>query len=155
MRVKKFKDLEEKDLKEIINAHFNHWSKYSPKMRMEDTEYKFKKLYTTDEFPFGIALFDDLDNVVGFCVFKIKNLEKYPEIYPWVSDVMIFEKYRGKGYGRKLIEFAEKVLKEEGYKTVYIWTDQVPEFYKKLGYTYKQKVEKNEGGYGELFYKDI
>ena len=155
MKIVKFKDLEEKELEEIINAHFNKWSKHSPRMRLEDTEYKFKNLYTTDELPFGIALFDDLDNLLGFCVLKIKNLEKYPEIYPWVSDVMIFEKYRGNDYGRKLIEFAEKVLKEEGFNTVYIWTDQVPEFYKKLGYTYKQKVEKNEGGYGDLFYKNI
>ena len=34
-------------------------------------------------------------------------------------------------------------------------TDQTPEFYKKIGYTYLQQVEKNEGGYGELFYKEV
>lgn len=30
-----------------------------------------------------------------------------------------------------------------------------PEFYKKLGFHYKQEVEKNEGGFGQLFYKNL
>lgn len=86
---------------------------------------------------------------------KIEDLKKYPDIYPWLSDVMIIEKYRGQGYGKKLISIGEKTLKELGYKTIYVWTDQAPDFYKKLGFKYKQKVEKNEGGFGELFYKEI
>ena len=93
--------------------------------------------------------------MVGFCVFKIENLKKYPEIFPWLSDVMIFENYRGRGYGKLLLQYGEKILKELGYDTIYVWTDQAPDFYKKLGFTYKQEVEKNEGGYGQLFYKNI
>ena len=123
-------------------------------MTKETTTYKFKELYTKDELPFGIAMLDK-ENIIGFCVFKIENLKKYPEITPWISDVMIIEEYRKKGYGRLLIQTGEKILKELGYNKVYIWTDQAPEFYKKLGFIYKQEVEKNEGGYGRLFYKNI
>ena len=155
MKVKKFNQLTEEELNYIIDIHYNHWVKFNPKMVKENTIYKFTKLYTRDELPFGIALIDDKDNIVGFCVFKIENLKKYPEIFPWLSDVMIFEKYRGKGYGKVLLQYGEKILKEFGYNTIYVWTDQVPDFYKKLGFTYKQEVEKNEGGFGQLFYKNI
>lgn len=155
MKVKKINQLTEAELNFIIDTHFNHWVKFNPKMIKENTIYKFTKLYTTDELPFGIALIDDSDNIVGFCVFKIENLKKYPEIFPWLSDVMIFEKYRGKGYGKVLLQYGEKILKEYGYNTIYVWTDQAPDFYKKLGFIYKQEVEKNEGGYGQLFYKNI
>lgn len=155
MKVKKFNQLAEEELNYIIDIHYNHWVKFNPKMVKENTIYKFTKLYTRDELPFGIALIDDKDNIVGFCVFKIENLKKYPEIFPWLSDVMIFEKYRGKGYGKVLLQYGEKILKEFGYNTIYVWTDQVPDFYKKLGFTYKQEVEKNEGGFGQLFYKNI
>ena len=155
MKVKKFNQLAEEELNYIIDIHYNHWVKFNPKMVKENTIYKFTKLYTRDELPFGIALIDDKDNIVGFCVFKIENLKKYPEIFPWLSDVMIFEKYRGKGYGKVLLQYGEKILKEFGYNTIYVWTDQVPDFYKKLGFTYKQEVEKNEGGFGQLFYKKI
>lgn len=155
MKIKKFSELTDNELNYIIDTHFNHWIKFNPKMIKENTIYKFTKLYTTDELPFGIALIDDSDNMVGFCVFKIENLKKYPEIFPWLSDVMIFENYRGRGYGKILLQYGEKILKELGYDTIYVWTDQAPDFYKKLGFTYKQEVEKNEGGFGQLFYKNI
>lgn len=155
MKIKKFSELDKKDLQMIIDKHYNHWVKFNPKMVKENTKYKFNEVYTKDELPFGISLLDDSDNIVGFCVFKIENLKKYPEIYPWLSDVMIFLEYRGKGYGRKLICMGEEILSKLGYQKIYVWTDQVPDFYKKLGFKYLQKVEKNEGGYGKLFYKDI
>ena len=100
MKIKKFKELTIDELNNIIDIHYNHWVKFNSKMIKENTIYKFTNLYTTDRLPFGIVLIDDLDNIVGFCVFKIENLKKYPEIFPWISDVMIFENYRGRGYGK-------------------------------------------------------
>ena len=155
MIIKKFSELEKKDLQLIIDRHYNHWVKFNPKMLKESTEYKFNEIYTKNELPFGIALFDNDENIVGFCVFKIENLKKYPEIYPWLSDVMIFPEYQGKGYGKKLLNFGEDILSKLGYKKIYVWTDQAPDFYKRLGFKYLQQIVKNEGGYGELFYKEI
>ena len=155
MKIKKFSELTEDELNLIIDVHYSYWVKFNSKMVKEDTVYKFSQLYTTNDLPFGIALMDDSNNIIGFCVFKIENLKKYPEIYPWLSDVMILEQYRGHGYGKLLLQYGEKILKEKGFKKIYVWTDQVPDFYKKLGFIYKQEVEKNEGGYGYLFYKEL
>lgn len=155
MKIKKFSELTDEELNYIIDIHYNHWVRFNPKMKKENTIYKFTKMYTTDELPFGITLIDDSEVIIGFCVFKIENLKKYPEIFPWLSDVMIIDKYRGKGYGQILLSHGEKILNELGYNIVYVWTDQAPEFYEKLGFKYKQEVEKNEGGYGQLFYKNI
>ena len=154
MEIKKFSELKDDELNMLINAHYGHWVKHNPKMKKEDTIHKFKDLYTTDNLPFGVALVDQ-NQIVGFCVFKIENLKKYPEIYPWLSDVMILPPFRGKGYGKSLLEYGQKTLKNLGYNTIYVWTDQAPDFYKKLGFQYKMQVEKNEGGFGKLFYKNI
>lgn len=124
-------------------------------MEKQNTIYKFKELYRGENFPFGIALFNDQNNIIGFCVLKIINLEKHKEFLTWISNLIILKEYRGKGYGKLLIKEANKILKELGYKKVYLWTDQTPGFYKKIGFKYLQKVEKNEGGYGVLFYIDI
>ena len=152
MIVKKFSELNEEKLNKIIDIHFNHWIKYNSKMIKENTIYKFKQLYTKDILPFGIALFDNEENMVGFCVLKIENLKKYPDIYPWLSDIMVFKEYRGKGYGKILVEEGKRILKKLGYNKIYVWTDQVTDFYKKLDFQYLHKVKKNEGGYGELFF---
>ena len=154
MEIKKFSELSESELNKLIDIHFNHWVQFNPKMKKEETIHKFKDLYTTPNLPFGVALLDN-NQIVGFCVFKKENLKKYPNIFPWLSDVMILPQFRGQGYGKKLLEYGEQTLKDLGYNTIYVWTDQAPDFYKKLGFTYKQEVEKNEGGFGQLFYKNI
>jgi len=154
MEIKKFKDLTNKELNFIINSHYNHWVKYNPKMNKDNTIYKFTELYTKDELPFGIALFDK-DTMVGFCVLKYENLKDYPEIHPWISDLLIFEEYRNNGYGKYLLNYSLNTFKNLGYKRVFLWTDQVPEYYKKLGYTYYMKVKKNKSETGDLFYKDL
>lgn len=152
MIIKKFSELNDDEMNLIINTHFNHWKKFNDKMKISNTEFKFKEQYTKNDLPFGIALYNSENEIVGFCVLKIENLKKYPEFSPWLSDVMILEKHRGKGYGKELIKQGKTILKELGYETIYVWTDQAPEFYKKLGFQYKQQVEKDEGGYGDLFY---
>jgi len=155
MGFKKFSELDNEKFEKIINKHYNHWSAFSPMMDLENTINKFKNIYAIDDnMPFGIAMFEE-ENLIGFCVFKMDCLKKYPEVSPWISDVMIFDEFRGKGYGTKLIEEALNTLSILGYKKAYLWTDQAPDFYKKIGFKYEKKVEKNEGGYGELYSKEI
>ena len=56
------------------------------------------------------------DSLVGFLVFKDHCLEKYLEYTPWISDVMIFDEFRSKGYGTKMMDVALTILKELGYE---------------------------------------
>jgi len=155
MKIKKFTELNERDLDLIIDKHFNHWVKFSPTMVLEHTIHKFKNLYANnDEMPFGIAMFEN-DNLIGFCVLQKERLDKYPHFSPWITSMLIFEEFRGKGNGKKMVEEALKFLSTLGYKKAYLWTDQTPDFYKKLGFSFVQIVEKNEGGTAELFSIDI
>ncbi len=153
MEIKKFSEIDSEILNRIINKHFTHWSHFSSSMDLKDTQEKFRNLYAiNDNIPFGIALLED-NNLIGFCVLKMECLKKYSQFFPWISDVMIFDEFRGKGYGKIMIDEALKILAVLGYEQAYLWTDQAPEFYQKIGFTYLQQVEKNEGGFGQLFCK--
>lgn len=155
MIIKKFNELKKEELEKIINKHYNHWSQYSPTMDYENTKNKFENIYAkNDTIPFGIAMFED-SNLIGFLVFKQLCLEKYPQYTPWISDVMIFDEYRGQGYGTTLINEALTILNKLGYKKAYLWTDKAPDFYEKIGFNYEHDVEKNEGGTGRLYSKTI
>lgn len=153
MVFKKFNELSKDELDKIINKHYNHWSQYSPTMDYENTKNKFENIYAKNEsIPFGIAMLEN-EEIIGFLVFKPHCLEKYPEYTPWISDVMIFDDFRGQGYGTKLVNEALNILKSLGYEKAYLWTDKAPEFYEKIGFTYEHEVEKNEGGFGRLYSK--
>lgn len=154
MKIVNFNKLPKEKINIIANIHYNHWVKFNPKMDLASTIDKFNNKYSNDKLPFGIALIDK-DNIVGFCVLREIDLEKYIDIKPWISDVMILSEYRNKGYGKYMIECAKNLYKSMGYSRIYLWTDQAPEFYKKIGFTFKQKIEKNEGGSGELYYIDV
>lgn len=155
VRLIKFKNINKEELDKIINKHYTHWKQFNKALDFEEIADNFKNQLTkTEGLPMGYACYND-DILVGFCTLKKENLKKYPEIYPWISSVMIFDEYRHQGYGTKMLEEVANKAKELGYDKVYLWTDQASDFYKKIGYSYLQKVEKNEGGYGELFYKEV
>ena len=153
MIFRKFSELNDTELNKIINKHYSHWSQYGPTMDYNKTKDKFENIYAKDNnIPFGIAMFEN-DSLIVFLVFKYNCLEKYPQYTPWISDVMIFDEYRGQGYGRKLVDGALDILKELGYDKAYLWTDKAPAFYEKIGFNYEHEVEKNEGGTGRLYSK--
>lgn len=155
MEIKKFNELTEKQLDMIINKHFSHWSQYSPLMTLEDTINKIKNIYTSNKLPYGIALCEK-DNIIGFCMLKEYDLNDYKEITPNICNIMIFDEYRGKGYGTILVEYAKQELKSLGYTKAYLWTDKAPKFYEKIGFTYVKDVLKNDKtGYGRLYVIDI
>lgn len=56
----------------------------------------------------------------------------YKEVY--VSDIIIFEQYRNKHIGSKLIETVENHYKDKGFENINLTTYhfQAPEFYKKM-----------------------
>lgn len=62
---------------------------------------------------------------------------------------------QGKGYGKTIVDYACETLKNLGYKEVYVYTDQAPEFYKKLNFIYQGMVDKNDSGQAELYSKTL
>lgn len=157
MEIKIFNELDEKEIEYIIEKHYEHWKIFDP-VAVEDKDflvYKYKEMYTNGEnMPFGIALYDE--NVLrGYCILKKENLKKYPQYSPWISEVMILKEFRGEGYGKILIEEACGILKNKGFGQVYLWTNQVSEFYKKLGFEVIERTERSEGLWGDLFKKKL
>ena len=151
MIIKKFNELTDEQLDKIVNKHFSHWSQYSPLMTLEDTINKIKKVYITNELPYGIAMIDG-DEIIGFCMLKEYDLNDYPDITPNICNIMIFDEHRNKGNGKLLVEYAKKELKGLGYDKAYLWTDKAPKFYEKIGFNYVKDVLKNDKtGYGRLY----
>lgn len=54
-----------------------------------------------------------------------------------------------------MIELISNEAQSLGYNTVYLWTNQAPEFYEKIGFSFLQLVEKDDGSYGRMYYKKL
>lgn len=78
-----------------------------------------------------VAIYEN--RVIGVCGFAFFT-EKIAEI----RSLAVEEEYRNKGIGRQLVEFSERILKEEGIEIAFVLTYQV-EFFRKLGYEIVEK----------------
>lgn len=147
-----FIDLTNEDLDLISQKHYKHWIKYSNELNLENIKREFKTIFNQghNSLPLGFAMVNN-NKIVGFCCLKLTNIKSCSQYSPWISNVLIFEKYRNKGYGTKLINEALHKLKSLKYKIAYIWTDQAPQFYEKLGFEFLRVVEKDDGTPAKLY----
>jgi GNAT superfamily N-acetyltransferase len=155
MEIKYFSDLTEEQVKFIAETNYNYWKKFNPILDYnESTDAIIAMRANVGVLPIGLALVDG-DNIIGFCTLRVDRLKNHLDKNPWLCNVMIFDKYQGKGYAAQMLESACLKFKDLVYKKLYAWTYQVPDFYKKLGWKYEGKITKNEGGEGLLFSHEI
>ena len=56
--------------------------------------------------------------------FSYEDLSIRPDIYPWLANVYIDEKFRKKGYGRKLLENVRNTAKENiNFDEIFLYTE--------------------------------
>lgn len=71
----------------------------------------------------------------GIAIGVLNAFTAFAEIY--VEDIWIDKNFRGRGYGRKLLQELENHYAGKGFNNINLVTSafQAPEFYKKCGYT--------------------
>lgn len=89
--------------------------------------------------PFNFVAKED-DEVVGI----ITGHSYYKEVH--IGDLIIFEQYRNKHIGTKLVETVENYFKDKGFDNINLTTYefQAPEFYKKCGFKVEFMRENKE-----------
>ncbi len=89
--------------------------------------YATKNNIICDYIPFSFIAKEN-DNIIGI----ITGHSYYKEVY--ISDLIIFEKYRNRHIGSKLMERVEDYFKDKNFENINLTTYafQAPEFYKKM-----------------------
>jgi len=78
-----------------------------------------------NRLPQTYGLFLD-DTIIGMFQFTYGDLNVRPDIYPWLANVYIDEKYRNMGYGRKLLESVPNIAKENmNFNTIFLYNRKV------------------------------
>ena len=99
--------------------------------------------------------------IYGFVTFgRCRDFDSHSSGEIW--GLYVGSKYWKKGYGKKLLEYAEKWLNHQGYKKIYIWAlkDNLPaiKFYEHFGYK-SEGSRKTLGKFGGIeslrYFKDL
>jgi GNAT superfamily N-acetyltransferase len=80
--------------------------------------------------PFALILMDEAGKAIGV----VNAFTAFSEIY--IDDMWVHSAYRGKGYGRKLLQTLEDHFEGQGFNNMNLVTSafNAPVFYKKCGF---------------------
>ena len=81
-----------------------------------------------------IVLLDD-DNVVSFATYAKRDCIEDDSLFPWIGFVYTDEKYRGKRYSQKLINYIIDKARKDGHYKIYLATTH-KDLYEKYGFKY-------------------
>jgi N-acetylglutamate synthase-like GNAT family acetyltransferase len=121
-------------------ACFEEFHYFSPKLSIEDFAESLEHKLNTDKLPIFYVAFEEETFIGGFALreydekiakdFSPPLKNKYS---PWLGSLVVFFPFRGRGFGKLLVEIAKEKTREFGYKELYFFTDK-EEFYEKLGF---------------------
>ena len=148
-------DIDKNILDKITNWNYEWWGKPS-NYSYEKVKCFLKYSMQKERIPQTYGLF--LDNeIIGMFQFLLEDLDVRPDIYPWLANVYIDQKYRNKGYGRILIENVTKVAHNViKFDELFLYTKHIG-LYEKFGWKYIGEIDtfKDESRIERLYKIDI
>ena len=146
--------MEIKDFSEIQNQ--NYWL-----IKIKSADWRAAKylaeLLETNEFytlcgsTSKVFLLIENQDLISFCTFAEKDDIPNTDLTPWIGFVYTFPQFRGKHRIGKLIEHIYLLAKNQGFKNLYISTDQQG-LYENFGFSYDRTL-KDRLGEDTLVYK--
>ena len=81
------------------------------------------------------------NDIIGMFQLTYEDLKVRPDIYPWLANVYIDKKYRGKGYGRMMLENLKDIaMKNLDFKELFLYTKHKG-LYEKFGWQYVCEID--------------
>ena len=81
------------------------------------------------------------DQIIGMYQITYRDLFIRPDIYPWIANIYIEEKYRKKGYGKILIDSIKDQVKENtSFDTIFLYTAH-DNLYERYGWKYIETID--------------
>ena len=118
---------------------YNWWGKEDGYV-FEEVKCFMKHSLQENRLPQTYGIFVE-NKIVGIYQFAYEDLSIRPDIYPWLANVYIDEKFRGKGYARVLLESVKLTAsKLDNVKELYLYTKH-EKFYEKFGWEFISEID--------------
>jgi len=96
--------------------------------------------FHSDRYPQTYGLFLG-EKLIGMFQITMSDLFVRPDLYPWLANVYIDEKYRGLGYGKFLLENIGNILKDHScIDEIYLYTTH-ENLYERFGWEFVEKTD--------------
>ena len=124
---------EEKHIEQVSAWVWEEWSKQSG-TKLEDIIYRTKHSICKGKVP-QVLIAKYKDELVGTVSIWHNDLTSRQDLTPWLAALYIKKEYRGKGIGTLLQDKVIEIVKELGYKSLYLITDH-DNYYERSGWVF-------------------
>ncbi|MGE7673636.1 GNAT family N-acetyltransferase [Lysinibacillus sp. NPDC094403] len=126
-------------IKEVSEMIFKEFVvKNESDMKFEDVVKHFSNT-KDNEFPITLVALENGECLGTVSIFE--NDLKIRDMYkPWLASLYTNPEYRGRGVGQKLVAKTIDVVKELGFKELYLRTEDASDYYRNSGWTYLETV---------------
>ena len=147
MEIKQIKDIN--NVLEILWEYDKDHQKINfPKDNPNHEEFKKNIIKEYEEEPEGFFLIYENDDPIGFLKLKVKYNPYRQQKYGDVRCIHLDTSFRGKGYGTKLLEFADGYFKKNGCKYAFAGISAFNQgsnfLFKKIGYDTTRMILEKE-----------
>lgn len=156
-------DLELKQLTNIDNNTLNtittwmyNWWGIKDGYSFEAVKCFMQHSLQKDRLPKTYGLFLN-DTIIGMFQLTYEDLAVRPDIYPWLANVYIDEKYRKMGYSKNLLEGVKNIAQSSlEFNELFLYTKHIG-LYEKFGWKYISQINtyKDESSMERLYKLDL
>ena len=138
-KIKQLVEISEENLNTITIWMYNWWG-IKDGYSFDGVKCFMEHSLQKDRLPQTYGLFVN-NKIIGMFQLTYEDLNVRPDIYPWLANVYIDEKYRSKGYGRKLLESIKDIAKNKlNFNELYLYTKHT-DLYEKFGWKYISEID--------------
>ena len=138
LEFKQVTNLDDENLDRITQWMLDWWGEEDG-LNFESVRCYMGHSFQKERFPQTYGLFLN-GKIFGMFQFTLEDLMIRPDIYPWLANVYVDEKHRGKGFGRELLKQVESEAKKLPFEEIFLYTSHNG-LYEKFGWKYVSDID--------------
>lgn len=123
----------------ILKWNYNWWG-IRNNNSLEEVECFLKHSLCTEKLPQTYVALINNEPVGMYQISMSDDLDSRPDIYPWLINVYVDEKYRGKNICRRLMLSVNENAKKANLKELFLYTKHIG-LYEKFGFEFVEEVK--------------
>jgi GNAT superfamily N-acetyltransferase len=109
---------------------------------LEETQRLFTPVPRSTWLPRTFVLLQG-ETPVGMVSIVEHDLERRPDLAPWLAALVVDRAARGRGHSRRLVRFIEDFARDNDIETLWLFTWSAEGLYAKLGWDAVERLEQN------------
>lgn len=118
----------------IAKWHHDEWAYLNPQSTLKNRIKKYHEYLGQVFIPSTYVAFEK-DDIMGSASIVKSDMKTRMEYSPWLASVYVHPEHRNKRIGTKLVSHVMAMAKKNDCETLYLFTPDKENFYKRLGWS--------------------